>query len=553
MMNREDVAALLERLIQNGEDEVVEFKEAKNDFNTDKIGQYFSALANEANLRKLRRAWLVFGVQDKGLVVGTNYRDNPERLQSTKHQIHQDTGPNTTFHDIYEHDDPRGRVIIFEIRAAPSGIPIAWKGHYYARAGERLVALSQDKQDEIRRQTIDLDWSAQIVPNATLEHLDQKAIQQAQESFAEKREKITVDEIRSWSLSTFLDRAQLTRDGKLTRTAILLLGKPEAAHLLNPHPAQITWKLEGAERAYEHFGPPFLLNTTELYRKIRNIQLRLLPENTLLPIEISKYDQKIVLEALHNCIAHQDYTLSGRIIVTEYPDKLTLENKGGFFEGEPEDYVTGEKIPQIYRNTFLIQAMEELNMIEKMGYGIYDMHRVQAQRYLPMPDYDLESSQEVKMTIYGGIVGIAYSLLLIQNTNLPMPEILALDRIQKGLPVKNAMVKQLRRKHLIEGRKPKYYVSASVAKTTTQKVEYIRTRAQDNDYYCKLITDYIGKFGRASRREIDALLMDKLSDALNDDQKIKKISNLLTTMRRKGQIENHGARKNPEWHLAKKD
>jgi ATP-dependent DNA helicase RecG len=59
----------------------------------------------------------------------------------------------------------------------------------------------------------------------------------------------------------------------------------------------LTWSLQGEERAYEHFGPPILLNTTSLYQRIRNIQLRILPQDELLPVEVAKYDQKIVLEA----------------------------------------------------------------------------------------------------------------------------------------------------------------------------------------------------------------------------------------------------------------
>ena len=115
----------------------------------------------------------------------------------------------------------------------------------------------------------------------------------------------------------------------------------------------MTWKLEGAERAYEHFGPPFLLNTTLLYQRIRNIQLRILPEDELLAIEVSKYDQRVVLEAVHNCIAHQDYSRNGRITVTEQLDKLVLENEGNFYEGCPDDYVEGHKTPSRYRNPFL--------------------------------------------------------------------------------------------------------------------------------------------------------------------------------------------------------
>jgi len=160
-----------------------------------------------------------------------------------------------------------------------------------------------------------------------------------------------------------------------TRTALLLLGKAESAYMLSPHPAQLTWKLAGEERAYEHFGPPFLLSSTLPYRKIRNVQLRILPEDQLIPVEVAKYDRKIVLEALHNCVAHQDYTRNGRILVTERADRVVLESEGGFFDGRPDDYVAGNRTPRRYRNPFLAQAMSELSMIDTMGYGIHSIRR----------------------------------------------------------------------------------------------------------------------------------------------------------------------------------
>ena len=58
----------LDALISNWEDETVEFKEANNDYDKDKIGRYFSALSNEANLRNVQCGWLVFGVKEKGKI-----------------------------------------------------------------------------------------------------------------------------------------------------------------------------------------------------------------------------------------------------------------------------------------------------------------------------------------------------------------------------------------------------------------------------------------------------------------------------------------------------
>lgn len=553
-MDSVPLQALLATLIERWESEVVEFKRAGSDYSTDSVGRYFSALANEANLRNQDRAWLVFGVDSRSRrPIGSDYRPRPEHLLSLKMQISDDTEPAITLRNIHELLLAEGRVLLFEVPAAPLGIPIAWKGHYYARAGESLTHLGLDKLDEIRGQMGATDWSAQAVAGATLAHLDDGALMRARESFATKyANRFAADAVGKWSLPSFLDRARLTRDGQITRTTLLLLGKPEAAHLLSPHPAQMTWKLEGPERAYEHFGLPFLLNSSALYRKIRNVQVRILPDDQLVAVELAKYDRRIVLEALHNCIAHQDYARNGRIIVTEFPDRLLLENEGAFFEGHPADYVSGAKTPRRYRNPFLAQAMAELNMIDTMGYGIHQMHLGQARRFFPMPDYDLGVPQAVTMTIHGHVVDPAYSRLLIQKTDLPLADILALDRVQKKLPLDGGMVKHLRKAGLIEGRKPNFHVSANVAKATASKAEYIRTRAQDDDYYAKLVMDYLEKFDEASRREIDALLRPKLSEALNDIQKTHKINNLLTKMRRAKQIINAGSDKASLWQIAEK-
>lgn len=551
-MSSFEIGALLERLIASWENEVVEFKQAGNDYDTDKIGEYFSALSNEANLRGTERGWLVFGVNDKTrTVVGTNYRPEQERLHGLKNQIAQSTEPSITFRNIHVLNYEKGRVVLFEIPAAPRGIPIAWKGHYYARAGESRAPLGLDKLDEIRQQTLAMDWTAQIVPGATLDDLDETAVRKARESFAQKySNRIMLEDVMRWPLASFLDRARLTQNGQVTRATLLLLGKAESGWRLSPHPAQLTWSLEGSERAYEHFGVPFLLNTTQLYQRIRNIQLRILPQDELLPVEVPKYDQKIVLEALHNCIAHQDYSRNGRVVVTEQPDRLIFANEGGFFEGQPDEYIEGTKTPRRYRNPFLAQAMAELNMIDTMGYGIRDMYTGQARRYFPMPDYDLSEPGAVKMILYGGVVDLAYSRLLIQKTNLPLTDVLALDRVQKKLPIPDEAATRLRKARLIEGRKPNYFVSAVIASATANKADYIRTRAQDDEFYAKLVTDYLRQFGQASRTEINKLLLDKLSEALDAGQKEKKIGNLLTKLRRVGRIVNTGSRGQPLWKLA---
>ena len=168
-----------------------------------------------------------------------------------------------------------------------------------------------------------------------------------------------------------------------------------------------------------------------------------------------------------------------------------------------------------------------------------------------MPDYDLSDADVVQMTIHGKIVDAVFSRMLIQKTDLSLEEVLALDRVQKHLPVDDeAMIKHLRRRKLIEGRKPNFYLSAKVASATDAKADYIHTRGQDDVFYTKLVMDYLNKYHSATRQDINKLLWSKLSDALDDEQKETKIGNLITSMRRTGKIKNSGSRRAPNWKIA---
>ena len=550
-LTNDELTELLDRLLAGWENEVVEFKEAARQFSADKTGEYVSALSNEANLRGLASGWLVFGVSNSRQVVGTTHLIDVQQRQTLKHHIHQSIDQGLTVREVYEVTHSGKRVVLLEVPAAPRGIPISWKGDYRARAGESLVALSLDKLDEIRRQTINADWSAVVVTDATLAHLDPAAIKRARQGFAERyASRIPAADIDAWDDATFLAKARLTRDGQITRAALLLLGADTSTHLLTPHPAQMTWKLVGEQRANEHFRLPFLLNTTALAKRIRNVQLRLLPPDELIYRETSKYDERSLLEALYNCIAHQDYTRHSRIIVTEHADRLVFESVGEFFDGAPDDYALDERTPRQYRNPFLVEAMTELNLIDQMGYGIHRMVQDQVRRFLPLPDYDLSTAGEVKLTIPGAVIDESYSQLLMVRTDLPLEDVLALDRVQKRLDISEKAARHLRRAGLIEGRKPHRRITPRVAAATGAMADYIRTRPQADAHYTALLTDFLRAQGHADRSDVEALLRPALSEALTEQQKATKITNLLTKLRRHGVIVNRGTRTKPRWELS---
>jgi len=217
------------------------------------------------------------------------------------------------------------------------------------------------------------DWSAGIIPGAGIEDLDPKAILKARESFKGKFPDKSL-ETDSWDDLTFLNKAKLTIKGKITRSTILLLGREESEHFLNPADPKIRWILKDVhnqDKDYEIVTLPFLLAVDKVFLKIRNLKYRYLKEGTLFPDESLMYEPFIIREALNNCIAHQDYTKCGRIDVIEIEDgRLIFSNYGSFIPGSVEKVIKEDAPEQHYRNPFLASAMFNLRMVDTVGGGM---------------------------------------------------------------------------------------------------------------------------------------------------------------------------------------
>ena len=535
------------------ETECVEFKEAKTNFDIRKLGKYFSALANEANLKHQPAAWLLFGIKDKPVprpIVGTTYRNNRADLDSLKAEIANKTTNRITFTEIHEIPYPEGRVLAFQIPPAPKGIPIAWEGHYYGRDGEEIGALNLVEVETIRNQSNKVDWSAQIISTATLQDLDPKAIAKAREEYKEKNPR-RATECDTWNDSTFLNKAKITIQGNITNTAILLLGKEEAVHFLNPAVAKISWILKdknNVELDYEHFTVPFVLNSSEVFSRIRNLTYRYIKDNSLFPTEIKMYDAFVIREALHNCIAHQDYGLQGKITVVEKTDELVFSNLGAFLPQNVETVIEQDAPQEYYRNAFLADAMVNLNMIDTIGSGIKRMFLKQKERFFPMPDFDLSDANKVIVKIPGRIWDENYTKLLMSKTDLDLKTVVLLDRVQKGLPLKDIEIRFLKKQKLIEGRKPNLYISELVANVTGEKSDYIKLRGFKDEHYKKMILEYLEKYTTASKQDIEKLILDILPDILDEQKKANKVRNIIYAMSKKDKtIVNKGTTRYPKW------
>lgn len=512
-----------------------EFKSLAHSVSGDKgndIISYISALAN------MDGGELIIGVRDKTLdIVGIEnfHTYTPENIRLRILGKCPNLDSEGFAVEPFVTTDTSKTVWVLHVPRHKVRLPVYAHDKAWQRIDDSLVELRPERLATILAEPIELiDWSAQIVAGASLDDLDPAALTLAREKFREKNQTASfANEIPSWDMRTFLDKAKITIQGNITRSALTLLGKPESVHFLSPAMTQITWKLEGEERAYEHFEPPFLLATTSVLHRIRNIKYKIFPDNQLLATEVNKYDTRVILEALHNCIAHQDYTLCSRIVVTEKVDRLIFENAGSFFDGKPEDYFIGERTPQRYRNHWLAQGMVNLNMIDTVGHGIHAMIMAQRQRYFPLPDYSKSERGKVVLEIFGHVIDENYTRLLLERQDLPLSKVILLDRIQKRQAITNDAANMLRKTGLIEGRKPGFFVSAKIAAATNTKPVYTRNRGIEKARLKEFVLQHIREFGPTPRAQFEELLFSMLPAILSNEKKRNKVKNLLTEMRMK--------------------
>lgn len=549
----------------------VEFKGNIQD--PSEIGQYLSALANSAALEGHDRGWLVWGVEDGTHVVkGTAFdpfTKKGEGNQALVMWLQQKTSPKADF-TFHEGHHPAGKVILLEIHP-PRTAPIAFEGSRYIRIDSHKTRLAEhpDKEARLWGKLGQLeDWSGEVVAEATPDDLDAEAVRQARGRFTEYLVKSEPDASRheelrrsaqTWDVPTLLNKARLTKAGRITRSALLLLGTDESAHRLSPADTKMSWILRdvaGKTLSSQHFGPPFLLASDRVFSRIRNVMIEQMPDGTLFPTAIQQYDPWVIRETLHNAVAHQDYRLGGKINIVEYPDRLVFANLGQFIPPSVEWMLEHQSPPEHYRNQWLIDGMIRLRMIDQVGSGIRRMFETQRGRFLPLPDYSFAASDSgrprVEVTIAGQVLDAKYTQTLMKRSDLELGQVLLLDRVQKGVRLSKKEATQLKRLGLIEGRYPRIFVSGRVAAATGSQAQHIRKRGFDNRYYRDLLVELIREHGPIGPAVITELFMDKLPDSLNEAQKRAKIRNLTFDLaHRRGAIENVGQPRGPGalWRL----
>ena len=523
-----------------------EMKNLKNSFAGDEkndVISYVSAIAN------MEGGHLVIGVQDKTLeIVGTDLTKFNLNAQSAVWKLVEHcTNLSSEGLDISEYvtEDTQKVVWVIHIPKHLPRRPVYAHKKAWQRVEDSLVEMTQERLSAILEEPIfeAKDWSAEIVPNATLADLDELAIAKARVMFKKVHaSKIPSEEVDTWSVEELLCNSGIMIDGKLTRAAIILLGKPVSVFKLRPAVVEVTWTLRDEHQEvvdYEHFTAPFILTVDQILSKIRNLTMRELPGGTLFPDTMKQYDDYTIREALHNAIAHQDYTLQQRINFVENPGYLYYENGGSFIPGTLQKALATKGPQRHFRNECLCRAMVNFNMIDTVSRGIKKMFNEQWRRHFPMPDYEIDVlNKEVGVKIYGNSINEKYTKLLKENNSLTLEDCILLDAVQKGHRISENNVVSLLEKGLLEGDLTDYRISIDVAKKTRQLPEYTRNKGLDKAKIQQMVIQYLQNAGSigAKRDAIFEYLKEVLPQNKTHEQQERMIGNLLSEMKENGLI-----------------
>ncbi|WP_165052610.1 MULTISPECIES: RNA-binding domain-containing protein [unclassified Adlercreutzia] len=550
----DEMPALVRGLLSDVETEVVEYKEAKQSFDFESIGKYFSALSNEANLRNAECGWLLFGITNKRRVCGTAYRKEASRpsvgLRNLKQEIARHLNEGLIFEEIYEFDLEGKRVVVFQVPPCGFATPTTWRGVPWSRENEALKEMPRFKLEAIWGQSRP-DWSKQIAFEAEYDDLDPDAVEFACERFV-KKYGASQPAIRQLSHEEMLRKMGLLIHGRVTNAALVLLGRPESTAFLGGSAPRITWTLyssDGRPEAYEHFDPPFILQVDKVLGKVRNERYRYFnSETTLFPTLANKYDPEAIRELLHNAVAHQDYRQTGKVNVLEYEDRIVFINEGSFIPGTIEKAIELGYRPPYYRNRLLSDAMAKTDMIDQNAIGIRNVYEIQRGRMLPLPTYDLSDPGRVTVTLYGKVLSEAYTRLLAAEPGMDFDTVFLLDLVQKGKPVTKEQGRALRSRGLVEGRYPNLIISSRVAGIIGTHEEYVRQKGLDTSI-CKELIVKLLRARPCSRAEIAAAIDHALPDGMSDDQKKKHVSYLLQELRKDQRVRPEGSRGSAVWVL----
>jgi ATP-dependent DNA helicase RecG len=421
--------------MQADEDEHLEFKAATGNFDSRELARYCAALANEGGGK------IVLGVSNEipRQVVGSKAFTDTNR---TKAGLVRDLRLRVEAEEIRH---PQGRVLVFHVPARPTGVPIAYDGAYWMRAGESLVPMTQDMLKRIFDETKP-DFSASICPNCTLNDLDVEAVHLFRRIWRQRTQNASLESLSGEQL---LADAGLIVDGGVTYASLALLGTSQSLDRHLPD-AEVVLEYRSGEAAGPaqqrwEFRKGFLLYVDELWNLINRRNDLQHFQDGLFMWDIPTFNEAVVREAILNAISHRDYSLRGSILIRQFPKRLEIVSPGGFPPGVTASNILQKQVP---RNRRLAEALSKCGLVERAGQGADQMFRLCISESKRVPDFGRTDDFQVYLTLHGEVQDPRFLRFLekIAKETLALfttEDLIVLDMIHREAPVPDGLKARL--------------------------------------------------------------------------------------------------------------
>lgn len=530
----------LNKWLEKTEDLNLEFKAAKNQFDTNKLLNYCAAIANEGGGK------LILGIENQRIIIGTKaYSGNHSKLPR---KILNELGIRI---DVQELMYGSKRVLIFHIPSRPIGKPIKSNGRYLMRAGESLTEMDEATLKEIFNEDLP-DFSSLEVPGITIDDLGKEAIQRLKQLLSKKSQR--QDFLRKTDEQTLRDLSLMSNNG-LNYTSLILLGKQESIEKFLPNSELIfEWRQEARKTAHdyrENFRGALLLKVDEIWKRLSARNLRMPFQEGFVQREIWAFEEKSIREAVLNAVTHRDYSEKSRsIIIKASPDEFMIESPGGFMPS-----VTPQNILDTtsWRNRRLAETLEKVGLVERAGQGMNDIFEQAIRDGKGLPDLTASNDYAVILKLPAKVQDAEFILFLEKIANekqisFSFNEIYELEQIRKDLKRKDIQFKtKFLGLGIIErigqGRGSAYILAHKYYAYSQKTGAYTRITGVSREQAKQLILNHVNKNKRGYRKDFRDIF---------PDLKPMDISNLLRELKVDGKIEYKGKTK-PGYWITKKN
>ena len=496
----------LKKIIEQGETATVEFKSwAKAASMRERINLVVPELIAFANYKG---GTVYLGIEDDGTVTGCSGKYD---IQNICESIYDKTRP-PMFTDI-EEIEYAGKKIIAVSVASDGKTYATTDGRCLKRLGKNSKPYYPDEMSHIYSTSQTPDFSSQIVAESSVDDINLMVVYNLKEKLKLRDASSTLPELDDMA---FLRDLGLTAEDngqtKLTIAGLLFVGKDASIQRLLPQ-AEVIYLHYDRENLEEYnarldMKQPIITVLDRLTEKVQNDNKIQNVQIGLFRLEIADFSEKVFQEALLNALSHRDYQQLGAVYVKHYPDKIVIENPGGFLDGITEKNIITH--PSVPRNKLIAETLQRLKYVQRTGQGVDIIFREMVTMGKPYPVYRV-FNDAVQLTISSATEDINFVKFIVNEQDqkqifLSLAELMILRYVTGNKKIKISKAQELTQVSEDEVRKSfvnlikyglielsgkDYMLTARVYEAVKSQVEYTRDKVVQYIKAREMILEYL--------------------------------------------------------------